>query len=180
MRGSGHRAVRLGRGLSVAVRCLILRTMGVVEFELERTIKAPIQDVFARLADIDGHNEWMPKKGSILRHTQQTSPGVSAPGTTFVDETVYGRTSGEIVELHAPDTLVYHWWDSSRSGKVKTEGWPGYALQVVDEGTTLVRHHAKMHTYGIYRLATPIFRRIALRERTATVDALKASFEPGV
>jgi uncharacterized protein YndB with AHSA1/START domain len=164
----------------VAVRCPILGTVAVIEFELERTIRAPIQDVFARLADIDGHNEWMPRKGSILRRTQQTSPGAPGPGTTFVDETVYGRTSGEIVQLQAPHTLVYHWWDSSKAGKVKTEGWPGYALQAVDEGTTLVRHHAKMHTYGIYRLATPILRRIALRERTATVDALKASFEPGV
>jgi hypothetical protein len=34
-----------------------------------------------------------------------------------------------------------------------------------------------MHTYGMYRPATPILRRIAMRERTATVDALKASFE---
>ena len=82
--------------------------MGIIEFEIERTITAPIQDVFARLADIDGHNQWMPKKGSIL-----------------------------------------------------------------------VRHHAKMHTYGISRLATPIYRRVARRERTATIDALKASFESG-
>ena len=42
----------------------ILITMGVVEFDLERTIKAPIQAVFARLADINGHNELMPRKGS--------------------------------------------------------------------------------------------------------------------
>ncbi len=41
--------------------------MGSIEFELERTVKAPIHDVFARLSDINGHNEWMPKKGSIFR-----------------------------------------------------------------------------------------------------------------
>ena len=40
-----------------------------------------------------------------------------------------------------------------------------------------MRHHAKMHTYRLYRLATPVLRRIAVKERTATVDALKASFE---
>jgi hypothetical protein len=34
-----------------------------------------------------------------------------------------------------------------------------------------------MHTYGLYRLATPLLRRIAVREHTATVDALKVSFE---
>lgn len=157
--------------------CQILGPMGVIEFELERTIRAPVRDVFARLSDIEGHNEWMPKKGSILRHTQQTSPGEPALGTTFIDETTFGPTPGQIVEFHAPDTLTYHWWDRSKSGKVKTEGWPGYSLETADDGTTLLRHHARMHTYGIYRLATPILRRIAVRERTATVDALKASFE---
>jgi uncharacterized protein YndB with AHSA1/START domain len=156
----------------------MLRPMGgVIEFELERTIKAPIQDVFARLADINGHNAWMPKKGSILRHTQQTSPGEPNLGTTFLDETSYGPTPGEIVEFQAPHTLVYHWWDTSKSGKLKLEGWPGYSLETVDDDTTLVRHHARMHTYRIYRLVTPILRRIAVRERTATLDALKVSFE---
>ncbi len=73
--------------------------------------------------------------------------------------------------------MVHHWWDRTRSGRLKAEGWPGYSLQSVSDGTTLVRHHAKMHTYGLSRLATPMFRRIALKERTATMEALKASFE---
>ena len=76
--------------------------MGVIEFELERTVPAPIHDVFARLSDIEGHNAWMPKKGSILRHTRQTSPGEPALGTTFVDETAFGATPGEIVEFDTP------------------------------------------------------------------------------
>ena len=83
--------------------------MGVIEFELERTIRAPVRDVFARLSDIEGHNEWMPKKGSILRHTQQTSPGEPALGTTFIDETPFGPTPGEVVvrcAAHADLPLV--------------------------------------------------------------------------
>jgi len=151
--------------------------MGVIEFEVQRTISAPIEEVFARLADINGYNNWMPRKGSILRHTHQTSPGEPAEGTTFLDETTYGPTPGEIVEFQAPHTLVYHWWDSSKSGKLKAEGWPGYSLQGDDDNMTLVRHRAKMHTYRLYRLATPVFRRLAVKERTATVDARKAAFE---
>lgn len=157
----------------------MLGPMGVVEFEFERTIEAPIEDVFARLADIEGYGEWMPKKSSILGHTQQTSPGEPTLGTTYLDETTYGPMPGEIVEFDAPHTLVFHWWDSSKSGKLKSEGWPGYSLTSADGNTTLVRHHAKMHTYGFYRLTTPVLRRIAMKERTATVDALKASFEAG-
>jgi len=153
--------------------------MGVIEFELERVVRAPIHDVFARLADIEGYNEWMPGKGSIRRLTEQTSPGDPGPGTTYVDATSFGRTPGEIEEFEPPQTLVYHWWDRSRGGRLNIEGWPAYSLTVTGDGDTLVRHHARVVTHGIYRLATPVLRRIALRERTATVEALKASFETG-
>src|SRR5215203_6138759 len=78
---------RVRWGLRVALRWPMLSPMGVIEFECERTIKAPVEEVFARLADINGHNDWMPQKGSILRHTRQTSPGEPAVGTTFLDDT---------------------------------------------------------------------------------------------
>ena len=41
--------------------------MKPIEFELERTIRAPIDQVFARLVDIEGHNEWMAEHG---KHAQ--------------------------------------------------------------------------------------------------------------
>jgi len=151
--------------------------MKPIEFELERTIAAPIDQVFARLVDIDGYNEWMPKRGSMLKRTHQTSPGEPAVGTTYLDEMTVGSTPGEIVELESPRKVVFHWWDKSKSGTVKTEGWPGFFLEPQGTGATLVRHHAKMETHGVYRLAVPVFRRLAVRERTATIDALKASFE---
>ena len=153
--------------------------MGVVEFDLQRTVRAPIDDVFARLADIDGYNEWMPDKGSLLRRTQQTSPGPPARGTTFLDETTTGPTPGRIEEFAPPRRIVFHWWDKSGSGRVRLEGWPGYTLEPHDDGTTLVRHHARMHTYGMYRPATPFLRRLAMRERSVTLAALAASFEGG-
>lgn len=151
--------------------------MTTIEFELERTIPAPIDQVFARLVDINGYNKWMPQKGSMLKHTRQTSPGEPTVGTTYADETTQGRSHGEIVELQAPHTVVFHWWEKSKSGKVQIEGWPGYFLQASGENETIVRHHAKLTAYGLYRLAAPILRRLAVRERTVTIDALKASFE---
>ena len=157
----------------------IVSRMTVVEFELERTIQAPIDQVFARLVDIEGQDAWMTGTGSMLKHTRQTSPGEPAVGTTYIDETTRGPLPGEIVALEAPHRLVYHWWQKSKKGKVKYEGWPSYSLQPAGENGTLVRHHARLATYGMYRLASPIFRRFAVRERTATIDALRASFEPG-
>ena len=151
--------------------------MGVIEFELSRTVPAPIEQVFARLVDIKGYNDWMPSKGSIRRHSQQTSAGEPALGTTYVDRTAFGPTPGEIAQCEPPRTLVYHWWDRSKGGRLNMEGWPGYTLQADGPGTTVVRHSATIHTHGLYRCATPLLRRIALRERTTIMDALTASFE---
>ena len=151
--------------------------MTPVEFELERTIRAPIDQVFARLVDIEGYNEWMAGTGSMLKRTRQTSPGEPAVGTTFVDETRQGAMPGEIAELEAPHTIVFHWWERSKSGKLTFEGWPSYHLQHSGPSETLVRHRAKLVPYGVWRLGTPIWRRLAVRERTITIDALKASFE---
>jgi uncharacterized protein YndB with AHSA1/START domain len=153
--------------------------MITIEFDVERTIRAPVDQVFARLVDIDGHNDWMAGTGSMLKQTRQTSPGPPTVGTTYVDDTSQGSMPGEIVELEAPHTIVFHWWEKSKADKLKFEGWPSYFLQPTRENGTLVRHHAKLTLYGRYRLAAPVFRRFAVRERTVTIEALKASFEPG-
>jgi uncharacterized protein YndB with AHSA1/START domain len=138
----------------------MLARMKPIEFEIERTIRAPIDQVFARLVDIEGHNDWMADTGSMLKRTRQTTPGAPAVGTTFVDETSQGAMPGEIAEMDAPHTIVFHWWEKSKSGKLKFEGWRG-----------------KLVSYGVWRLGTPIWRRFAVKERTITVNALKASFE---
>jgi uncharacterized protein YndB with AHSA1/START domain len=151
--------------------------MDPIEFELERTIRASIDRVFSRLADIENYNEWMADTGSMLRQTRRTSRGESAVGTTFVDETSQGLIPGEIAEMDAPHTIVFHWWQKSKSGRLKFEGWPSYHLQPSGESETLVHHRVKLVSYGVWRLGTPILRRLAIKERTITVDALKASFD---
>jgi uncharacterized protein YndB with AHSA1/START domain len=150
--------------------------MGEAELDLERTIRAPITDVFDRLADIEGHNEWQPRTGSIRRRSVKTSPGPVGKGTTYEDSTLFGKAPGEVETFDRPERLVYHWWQKAPWGSVLAEGWPGYTLVSVGEGETLVRHHARLKTYGIYGPVTPVMRRIALKERTAVLDALEASF----
>ncbi|WP_416955183.1 SRPBCC family protein [Nocardioides sp. T5] len=150
--------------------------MSDVEFEIQRTVAAPIGEVFARLADIEGHNTWVPGRGSILRGTRQTSPGPVTAGTTYEDRTRMGTMPGEIAELDAPNRIVYHWWDRGSSGKTRMEGWPGYTLEAVGERETRVRHDVRLRANGIRALGTPVLRIIAHRERTATMDALVRSF----
>ncbi len=63
----------------------------------------------------------------------------------------------------AEHTIVFHWWEKSKSGKFKFEGWPSYHLESVGDGTTLVRHRATLVPYGVWRLGTPILRRLAVK-----------------
>ncbi|MFC4140665.1 MULTISPECIES: hypothetical protein [unclassified Microbacterium] len=150
--------------------------MSVIEFELVRVIEAPIEQVFDRLAGIDGYGDWMPSRGSLLRRTRQTSPGPVGLGTTYLDETSVGDVPGDVAEYLRPTAVVFHWWDATSNGKVKTEGWPGYRLEAIGPRSTRVRHHARMQVYGASRLATPVYRWMARRERTAVIEALQASF----
>lgn len=154
--------------------------MSTFTFEIVRTVPAPLEQVFARIIDIEGYNDWMPKRGTLMKETHQTSPGEPAVGTTYVDDARFGSNlPGEIAELEALYKVVYHWWDKSRGGKLRSEGWPGFTLEEAGPDQTLVRHHATLKVYGIQRMAMPIFRRLALRERTVTLEALVESFRSG-
>ena len=135
-RSSTRPGRRRARGSCSDIRSVVVRPwvndaarMKPIEFEIQRTIRAPIDEVFARLVDIDGHNDWMAGTGSMLKHTRQTSPGEPTIGTTFVDETSQGAMPGEISEMERPHTIVFHWWEKSKSGKLKFEGWLSYHLQ---------------------------------------------------
>ncbi|MCK0117152.1 hypothetical protein BCE75_107241 [Isoptericola sp. CG 20/1183] len=150
--------------------------MRPIEFELERLVRAPIDEVFARLVDIEGHNDWLAGTGSMLKRTRQTSAGPPRVGTTFVDVTRLGTTPGEIVELEAPTLVVFHWWERSAGGRTTIEGWPSYHLRSSGDDATTVRHRGRLVPHGIWRLGAPLLRRIAVKERTITVDALQASF----
>ena len=151
--------------------------MKPIEFELERTIRAPIDQVFARLVDIEGHNDWMADTGSMLRRTRQTSPGRAhrrddvrrrdEPGPHARGD----RRDG--VAAHDRLPLV----GEVEVGQAQVRGLAELLPAAVGDTETLVRHRAKLVSYGVWRLGTPIWRRFAVKERTITVDALKASFE---
>src|SRR5688572_29676370 len=84
----------------------MLSPMKPIDFEVERTISAPIERVFARLADIEGYNDWMTGTGSMLKHTRQTSPGEPRVGTTFEDDTVQGVVPGRSSSWKPPHARV--------------------------------------------------------------------------
>jgi hypothetical protein len=79
--------------------------------------------------------------------------------------------------MEAPHTVVYHRWEKSKTGKLGVEGWSSYHLEPAADNETRVRHRGKLVSCSVWLLGAPILRRLAAKERTITVDALKASFE---
>ena len=154
--------------------------MGEAELHLERMVKAPIDAVFDRLADIESINEWQPHKGSIRRGSRKTSPGPVGPGTTYEDSTLFGKAPGEVETFEQPTRLVYHWRQKAPWGSMLAEGWPGYTLEAV--GARRDARAPRRAAQDVRNLWSrdPVMKRIALRERTAVLDALEASFTRGL
>ena len=149
--------------------------MGAVDFMLERRVAAPPAEVFARLVDIEAYNEWMPRKGSIRRRSEQTSTGNPAVGTTYVDHTRMGRFVGEVTE-HVPATRIAFSETLSWFDRPLTRARPSYVLEA-DGDSTVVHHVAEGELYGPMRLLKPVAAWMATRERTHTVASLERSLE---
>ena len=148
----------------------------MIRVDIRETIPRPMEEVFDRLADIDGYGAWRAGGGGIFLSCTQEDPGPVRPGTRYADRTRLGTVQGEVVELDRPSQVTFH-YTLPLLGRTAIEGWPGYTLASDGAGGTIVHHHAEARAYGPLRLLEPLLQRIADRERRATVQALKESFE---
>lgn len=148
----------------------------MIQVDIHETIHQPVEEVFTRLVDIDGYREWRAGGGGIFRTCSQDSPGAVGEGTRYTDRTWLGTVRGEVVEFDRPRRVVFH-YTTRMLGRTAMEGWPGYTLESDGAGATEVHHHAEARAYGPFRLMEPLIQRVADRERGATVQALKQSFE---
>lgn len=147
----------------------------MIRVSINETIGRPIEEVFEQLVDIDRYPDWMPDTGIFLNCWKE-SEGPVGLGTTFVDKTRLGTVKGDITAFKRPHTVTFHYTDYMFGRKV-IEGWPAYTLEPNGPSSTRVHHKAEAHLYGVYRLFQPIFQKIARKERTGTLHALKASLE---
>lgn len=148
----------------------------MIRVDIHDIIRQPVEEVFARLVDIDRYPEWRAGGGGIFLTCSQDSPGPVGEGTRYTDRTRLGTVGGEVVEFDRPRRVVFH-YTSRLLGRTTIEGWPGYTLETDGAGGTRLHHHAEARTYGPLRLLEPLIQRVADRERRATVQALKKSFE---
>jgi len=145
------------------------------QLRFERHIERPIEDVFARLIDIDGYEDWLPQ--SLIFK----GGGLKAPdreievGTRFIDRTPFGRFHGEVTELDPPRRVAFK--QSVRMfGSLAFISKPSYTLESTDNGTRVI-HDAVGETHGPTRFFEPLVRVLASRERRRTIDQLKRSLE---
>ena len=150
------------------------RPSSTVRYESRTTIDRPIEEVFARLADLPGYGTWMHRTG-LFRRSDQTSDGPLGKGTPYFDATRMGTFRGEVTDFQP----------SSRIGFRETLAWfgsdvmearPEYFLET-DQGKTIVHHVAEGELFGWMRLMKPMAALMAKSERGRTVRSLKRSLE---
>src|SRR5881628_3594492 len=111
------------------------RASTTVRYEASTTIDRPIDDVFARLADLDGYRTWMRRTG-LFRRSGQTSDGPLGPGTAYMDATRMGTFRGQITDYEPPSRIGFRetlrWFGSDLM-----EARPEYLLEA-DRDRTIV------------------------------------------
>jgi uncharacterized protein YndB with AHSA1/START domain len=150
------------------------RTGTTVRYETHMAIGRPIDEVFARLADLDGYGTWMHRTG-LFRRSGQTSDGPAGPGTVYFDATRMGTFRGRITEHRRPFRIGFR--ETLRLfGSELMEARPEYFLEA-DGERTIVHHVAEGELFGPMRLMKPVAMLLARCERSRTVRSLKRSLE---
>jgi uncharacterized protein YndB with AHSA1/START domain len=150
------------------------RASTTVRYETRATIDRPIDDVFARLADLDGYRTWMHRTG-LFRHARQTSDAPLGLGSTYFDATRMGTFRGEVT-LYEPTARIGFSETLRWFGCDLMEARPAYSLET-DRGKTIVHHVAEGELFGVMRLMKPVAALLARSERARTVRSLRRSFE---
>ena len=159
---------------TTAATNLARRASTTVRYETRMTIDRPINDVFARLADLDGYRTWMRRTG-LFRRSGQTSDGRLGLGTAYFDATRMGTFRGEVTDYEPPARIGFRetlrWF-----GYDLMEARPVYTLEA-NQDKTIVHHVAEGELFGIMRLMKPVAALLARSERARTVESLRRSLE---
>ncbi|MDX1659277.1 MAG: SRPBCC family protein [Nitriliruptorales bacterium] len=145
-----------------------------VRFETRTTIDGPIEDVFARLTDLDHYGTWMHRTG-LFGGCRQVSDGPVREGTRYVDRSRMGTFHGEVTEFEAP-TRVSFVETMRMFGQGAMQARPAYELEP-DGDRTIVHHVAEGEMWGWMRIMKPMAGMMASWERSRVLSSLARSFE---
>jgi len=146
----------------------------IVRFESRTVIDRPIDEVFERLADLQGYTRWMHHDG-LFRSCSLTSEGPIQQGATYSDLTRMGTFAGEVTEYVAPTRLAFRetlrWFRRPMSVAM-----PAYTLES-DGSSTVVHHVAIGELYSWMRIMKPGAALMARWERSRTRRSLERSWQ---
>jgi uncharacterized protein YndB with AHSA1/START domain len=146
----------------------------VVRYESETAIERPIEEVFARLADLADYGRWMHRNG-MFRRCGQTSDGPLGKGTSYFDASRMGTFRGEVTEFQPPSRIAFR--ETLRMfGSDLMEARPQYSLEG-DGRRTIVHHVAEGELFGPLRVMKPVAAMLARGERARTLESLRRSLE---
>ena len=145
----------------------------MIDLAFERTIPASPAEVFARLADLVGYEDWL-SDDSTSSGCTRTSAGPIGRGSTYLDRTKMGTMVGEVTE-HDPPALLEFRQRLTRVGIPVFEATQTNELSAC-KGGTLLRHRFKATTFGPFRLVERVAAKQANAERARVLDALHQSF----
>jgi uncharacterized protein YndB with AHSA1/START domain len=145
----------------------------MIELAFERTIPASPADVFARLADLGGYENWL-SDDSRSSGCTLTSAGAIGRGSTYLDKTKMGAMVGQITE-HEPPALLEFRQRLTRFGIPVFEATQTNELSGCDDGT-LLRHRFKATMFGPFRLTERAAVKQTIAERERVLGALHRSF----
>lgn len=149
-------------------------TSTIVRLETHTSIDRSIEDVFARLADLDGYGAWMHRAGLFVS-CRKTSAGPVRDGTSYVDRTRMGTFDGEVIAFQAPTRLSFV-ETLTMFGRDLMQARPAYTLEADGDRTT-VHHVAEGELFGWMWVIKPMAGMMASWERGRTVASLKRSLE---
>jgi uncharacterized protein YndB with AHSA1/START domain len=145
-----------------------------VRYESRTTIDRSIDEVFARLADLERYGTWMHRTG-LFRRCGQTSDGPLGKGTAYFDATRMGTFRGEVTDFQPPSRIGFRetlrWFGSDLM-----EARPEYFLEA-DQERTIVHHVATGELFRWMRPMKPVAALLARSERARTVESLRRSLE---
>ena len=145
----------------------------MIDLAFERTIPASPAEVFARLADLVGYEDWL-SDDSTSSGCTRTSAGPIGRGSTYLDRTKMGTMVGEVTE-HDPPALLEFRQRLTKFGIPVFEATQTNELSAC-KGGTLLRHRFKATTFGPFRLVERVAAKQANAERVRVLGALHQSF----
>ena len=136
-------------------------------------IAAPVERVFALLADLTEYSRWLPPSG-LYNATSQVSETPVRLGTTYVDQSRQATLYGRVTACRPPESLAFHQETRMALGRLAID--IRYRLEPIAGGTRVFRTTSPQFFGAIAFLQGPI-RRSIRRENLRTLARMKEHLE---